>query len=174
MRATLFVSCATYVETGSSPPTRAFHTHLTRCTSLFEPDEIVIFTVGLRKPLKTDVDLQAASTLEDAMSLARAYEHRRIVTTPPSATTTPHSSSCQSGSSITPTPHQAASTTPGAPQRQSPPPTGSWMIWLTPDEMTRRYEGGLCSNCLEKFSRDHLKRCSMTGIYLSLWAFRIT
>jgi hypothetical protein len=41
--ATLFVSCATYVGTGLSPPTRAraFLTHLTCCTSLFEPDKIL-------------------------------------------------------------------------------------------------------------------------------------
>jgi hypothetical protein len=54
------------------------------------------------------------------------------------------------------------------------PPAWSWMIRLTPDEMTRRCEGGLCFNCHEKFSREHLKQCSMKGIYLLLWAFRIT
>jgi hypothetical protein len=32
--------------------------------------------------------------------------------------------------------------------------------------MARRREAGLCFNCPEKFSRDHLKQCSMRGIYL--------
>jgi hypothetical protein len=32
--------------------------------------------------------------------------------------------------------------------------------------MACRREAGLCFNCSEKFSRDHLKQCSMCGIYL--------
>jgi hypothetical protein len=32
--------------------------------------------------------------------------------------------------------------------------------------MARRREEGLCFNCPEKFSRDHLKQCSKKGIYL--------
>jgi hypothetical protein len=32
--------------------------------------------------------------------------------------------------------------------------------------MARRREAGLCFNCPEKFSRDHLKQCIMRGIYL--------
>jgi hypothetical protein len=32
--------------------------------------------------------------------------------------------------------------------------------------MARRREAGLCFNCPKKFSRDHLKQCSMRGIYL--------
>jgi hypothetical protein len=32
--------------------------------------------------------------------------------------------------------------------------------------MARRREADLCFNCPEKFSRDHLKQCSMHGIYL--------
>jgi predicted aspartyl protease len=32
--------------------------------------------------------------------------------------------------------------------------------------MARRREAGLCFNCPKKFSRDHLKQCSMRSIYL--------
>jgi hypothetical protein len=47
---------------------------VTRCTDLIERHQIDIFTIGLSNPLKTDVDLEALATLEDAMALARTYE----------------------------------------------------------------------------------------------------
>ena len=40
------------------------------------------------------------------------------------------------------------------------------MTRLTPDEMARRREEGLCFNCPEKFLREHLKHCTMKGLYL--------
>ena len=71
----------------------AFLMHLTRCNSLTEPDQITIFTAGLGEPLKTDVELQAPSTLEDAMGLARTYKRRSTMATPPPASAAPRSSS---------------------------------------------------------------------------------
>jgi hypothetical protein len=49
---------------------------VTRCTDLNEHHQIDIFTNGLHNPLKTDVVLEALTTLEDAMALARTYEQR--------------------------------------------------------------------------------------------------
>jgi hypothetical protein len=46
------------------------------CKVLTEPHRINIFTAGLRDPLKTDVELEQPTTLEEAMALARAYEQR--------------------------------------------------------------------------------------------------
>jgi hypothetical protein len=48
---------------------------ITRCIGLIERHQIDIFTNGLRNPLKTNIKLEA-STLEDAMALARTYEQR--------------------------------------------------------------------------------------------------
>jgi hypothetical protein len=35
-----------------------------------------------------------------------------------------------------------------------------------PEEMARHHEEALCFSCPKKFSQDHLKQCSMKGIYL--------
>jgi hypothetical protein len=51
-----------------------------RCTGLTEKQQIDIFTAGLRNPLKTDVELEQPTTLDDAMALARAYENRLAMT----------------------------------------------------------------------------------------------
>ena len=48
----------------------AFHQHLSRCDSLSEAHQIVIFTAGLGEPLKTDVELCTPLTLTEAMGLA--------------------------------------------------------------------------------------------------------
>ncbi|CAN6338741.1 unnamed protein product [Urochloa humidicola] len=56
----------------------------------------------------------------------------------------------------------STSTTPAAPIKVAPPPG----VRLTPEEMDQRRVDGLCFNCPEKlFSREHLKQCTMKGIY---------
>jgi hypothetical protein len=50
-----------------------FYQRLTRCDELSEPQQIAIFTAGLGEPLKTDVELDAPKTMEDATALAHAY-----------------------------------------------------------------------------------------------------
>ena len=52
---------------------------LARCEDVTEPQQISIFTAGLQQPLSTDVEMQKPTTLEDAMALARAFEHRQQV-----------------------------------------------------------------------------------------------
>jgi hypothetical protein len=47
-----------------------------RCTDLVQKHQIDIFTNGLCNLLKTDVELEAPATLEDALALARTYEQR--------------------------------------------------------------------------------------------------
>jgi hypothetical protein len=145
--------------------TEAFLTHLSRCDTITEPHQVAIFTAGLGEPLQTDVELQRPASLEDAMGLARAYERRSTAVAPPSTPAALRSSSKPSGAMMTPTPQPATTTTPGAPVKPRAPP-GTRLSRLTSEEMARRREEGLCFNCPEKFSRDHLKQCSKKGIYL--------
>jgi hypothetical protein len=50
-----------------------FYQCLTRYDEIFEPQQIMIFTTVLAEPLKTDIELNAPSMLEDAAALARTY-----------------------------------------------------------------------------------------------------
>jgi hypothetical protein len=145
--------------------TKAFLTHLSRCDTITEPHQVAIFTAGLGEPLQTDVELQRPASLEDAMGLARAYERRSTAVAPPSTPAALRSSSKPSGITTTPTPQPTTTTTLGAPVKPRAPP-GTRLSRLTLEEMARRREEGLCFNCPEKFSRDHLKQCSKKGIYL--------
>lgn len=49
---------------------------LCRCEDLSEPQQINLFMTGLGWPVCIDVELQAPTNLQAAMSLARAYEQR--------------------------------------------------------------------------------------------------
>jgi hypothetical protein len=142
-----------------------------------EPQQIAIFTAGLEDPLRIDVELQKPLTLEEVAALARAYERRLTCdtggrTVPPGGRTSMSSPASQttapcttSGAPSAATPTAAATALPAAP-RPPRPALSSRLTRLTPDEMAHRREAGLCFNCPEKFSRDHLKQCSMRGIYL--------
>jgi hypothetical protein len=143
---------------------QAFLAHLSRCDTLSEPHQVTIFTAGLGNLLQTDVKLQQPDTLEDAMRLVRTYERCTSVAAPPITAMMPRSAIWTSNSTMTPTPHTATTATPGAPIK-SRTPAGTQLFWLTPKEIACRREEGLCFNCLEKFSQDHLKQCSMKGIY---------
>jgi hypothetical protein len=111
----------------------------------------------LRNLLKTDVELEAPTTLEDAMALARTYEQRLHMGNDP-ALCSHQRSSGRAGAAAKPLalPSPAIAMTP-------PPPR---LKRLTSEEMTAKRERGECYNCTEKFSREHLKVCPMKGIYL--------
>jgi hypothetical protein len=145
--------------------TEAFLAYLSRCDTLTEHHEIAIFTAGLGEPLKTDVELQQPDTLEDAVGLARAYERRATVAGSYNALSTPRSSNRNSSNTATPAARPATTTTPRALVKSCAPP-GTRLSRLTPEEMVHRREEGLCFNCPKKFSRGHLKHCSMKGIFL--------
>jgi hypothetical protein len=145
--------------------TEAFLTHLSRCNTLTEQHRIAIFNIGLGEPLKTDVELQQPNTLEDIVGLARAYERRATVAGSYNMSSTPRSSIRNSSNTATPAARPATTTTPRAPVKQRAPP-GTWLSRLTLEEMVHRREEGLCFSCPEKFSQDHLKHCSMKGIFL--------
>jgi hypothetical protein len=152
-----------------------FLTLLARCGGVTEPQQIVIFTAGLWDPLRTDVELQKPLTLEEAVALARAYERRLSCDTSGRAVPSGSRTSMSSPASRTAAPRAAAGAPstatvavpcPPAAARPPRPALSSRLTRLTPEEMARRREAGLCFNCPEKFSRDHLKQCSMCDIYL--------
>jgi hypothetical protein len=79
---------------------------------------------------------------------------------PASRTTAPRVTSEAPSTATAAVPH------PPAAVRPPRPALSSRLTRLTPEEMARRREAGLCFNCPKKFSRDHLKQCSKCGIYL--------
>ena len=56
--------------------TRQFSQLLCRCDDLSLTQQVNLYTAGLGEPLRTDVELQAPTHLQTAMSLARVYERR--------------------------------------------------------------------------------------------------
>jgi len=54
----------------------AFLQLLARCDDVTERQQVDIFTAGLRNPLRIDVEMQHPTSLEDDMSLVRAFERR--------------------------------------------------------------------------------------------------
>jgi hypothetical protein len=113
---------------------------LTNCEDLVEKHQINIFIAGLCNPLKTDVETEYPATLEEAMSLARTYEHRLSL------------QDDLAGGVKEP----SASTTPAV----------TCLKQLTATEMAAKHENGECYNYTKKFSCEHLKVCPMRGIYL--------
>lgn len=149
---------------------------LARCRNVTEQQQIDIFTTGLRNPLQTDVELQSPETLDDAMALARAFEHRLELEddddqsasrVPPRSVSSHHVAAPVV--SVTPRPSilvgRASIPTPPAPVKGAQS-AGTRFKHLTPQEMAQRRADGLCFNRPEKFSREHIKHCSMKGLYL--------
>jgi hypothetical protein len=133
---------------------------LARCDELAEKHQINIFTARLGNPLKTDVELEHPTSLEEAMALARAYKQRlsliELSLARPSPRSTP-SRTPRSGRQLllpapTLTPMSAKDVTPMPPRFKC--------------LMATKREKGECYNCTEPFSREHLKTCPMKGIYL--------
>jgi hypothetical protein len=128
-----------------------------------------------------DVDLQKPDSLDDAMSLARAFERclqlsedtQRLLGRGSRAP--PRAAASLSGtpkSPATPAPSGSSSTTPGTPVKPAAPGApvkpaapGARFTRLSPEEMAQRRMDGLCFNCPEKFSREHARQCSMKGIF---------
>jgi hypothetical protein len=140
-----------------------FLTLLARCEDVNEQQQIAIFSAGLPPHMGIDVDLQKPTTLDDAMSLARAFE-RRLQLTEDTSRIASRGQRAPSRAALPTTPPAwspvtlaatgSTSTTPGAPVK---PPAGARFTRLTPEEMAQRRMDGLCFNCLEKFSREHAK-----------------
>jgi len=114
---------------------------LARCEHVTERQQIDIFTVGLRNPLRIDVELQRPKSLEDAMGLARAFERRLEIEddSPPPAT--------RSSSRAAPPPR--GSHPPPSATMRTPPPATSTLPPPTPPAPTKgaRRQGHASSAC---------------------------
>jgi len=106
------------------------------------------------------------------MALARAFERRQAASTEVAAASSRlparASQRVSTPPAKTPPPPGAPGSTPassGVPSKPATTPDGRFKR-LSPEEMAQRRIDGLCFNCPEKFSRDHLKHCTGKGIYL--------
>jgi hypothetical protein len=133
------------------------------CKGLTEPHQIDIFTTGLRDPLKTDVELEQLVTLEEAMALARAYEHRLAMSAEP---TTRLASRPAYGRTKQLAIHGPPPAAGGQTSGPAAPATEPRFKCLTVVEMAAKRAWGKCYNCTEKFSKEHLEVCPVKGICL--------
>jgi hypothetical protein len=132
---------------------------LAKCKDLAEKHQISIFTVGLRNPLRTDVELEHPATLEHAMVLTRIYEQRLAMTRDlPTCSTTNRTSSFRPVGK----PLLLPALSPPVGKKDIPAMTPR----LTAVEMAAKREKGECYNYTEPFTRAHLEVCPMKGIYL--------
>jgi hypothetical protein len=134
---------------------RQFSVLLCRCDDLSPSQQVNMFTAGLGEPLRTDVELQNPTTLQYAMSLARAYERRTAL---PTGTALPKSfrsntrSSADATTGVTTTPSK-----PAAPAKQR-------FKRLTMEEMATKRANGECYHCPAKYTADH--KCPVKGVFL--------
>jgi hypothetical protein len=136
---------------------------INRCKGLSEPHQIDIFTAGLRDLLKTDVELEQSATLEEAMALARAYEHRVAMSAEPTTRLASRPAYGRTKQLAIATPPSAAGGQTNGPATTTTEPR---FKRLTAAEMVAKRTRGECYNCTEKFSKEHLKVCPVKGIFL--------
>ncbi|KAM0891817.1 hypothetical protein ACQ4PT_026120 [Festuca glaucescens] len=141
--------------------------------SLPQSQQVNLFTVGLLKPLRTDVEIQNPTSLQMAMSLARAYEQRLLeapmdIMPPKNNTPARVQTSARTSGNLTPSGAIPPATSMGSsmvvPTAVAAAAPGSRFRRLTTEEMADRRQKGLCFNCPEKFSKSH--KCSMKGVFL--------
>ena len=124
---------------------------LAQTAPLSQEQQVQLFTAGLPDRIKIDVELMAPRDLNQALSLARAYERRsqaldiHPAATPSKALRQPHRPSVPVPA-LQPQIPTAVSTAPQRPFKK-----------LTPAEMAKRRRQGLCYNCDEQYVRGH--RC---------------
>jgi hypothetical protein len=118
--------------------------------SITEDRQVQLFTVGLGKPLRTDVALQWATSLAEAVMYAHAYELRDKPRPLPSPTPACYNNSLmakQQMSTVLP----GTSSAPASSQASvnGRPPT---IKQLTPAEIAVRRKNGHCFYCEEAFT----------------------
>jgi hypothetical protein len=150
-------------ETTAADYQTRFLTLVNRCKGLTEPHQIDIFTAGLHDPLKTDVELEQLATLEEAMALAHAYEHRLAMSAEP---TTRMASRPAYDRTKQLAIHAPPPATGGQTSGMAAPATEPRFKHLTAAEMAAKRVRGECYNCTEKFSKEHLEVCPVKGIFL--------
>jgi hypothetical protein len=118
--------------------------------SLTEHQQVQLFTIGLGKPLRTDVALQRPKTLDEEIMLARAYEQRTLLPAAPAASAS--NSTSRSATKSWPT---ASS----APTASTPSSRPTLIKKFSTTEIADRRVKGLCFKCDEKFVSGHRESC---------------
>jgi hypothetical protein len=131
--------------------TRQFSQLLCRCDDLSLTQQVNLYTAGLGEPLRTDVELQAPTHLQTAMSLARAYERRENEATKERA-----SKGGRAG------PIQQKPMAPALAQKTVPNPRSRFRR-LSAEELAAKRARGECYNCTEKYTADH--KCAVKGVF---------
>ncbi|WVZ96354.1 hypothetical protein U9M48_042006 [Paspalum notatum var. saurae] len=132
-----------------------------RDAELSESQQVQLFIAGLRNPLQLDVALQRPYTLNEAITLARAYEQRMLLSDPLPIRSAPRQSFRSLPSTASSAQPGVASSKPGASTATVADPsalsTSSSLGCrrLSPSEMAQRRAAGLCYNCDEKFVYGH-------------------
>jgi hypothetical protein len=134
---------------------RQFSVLLCHCDDLSPSQQVNMFTAGLGEPLQTDVELQTPTTLQYAMSLARAYERRMALPTG-TALSKPFRSNTRSSTNAT----TVVTPIPSKPVVPAKP----WFKRLTMEEMAAKRANGECYYCLVKYAADH--KCPVKGVFL--------
>ena len=148
------------VRTGSVEDySRSFHALLARCHNLAPRTVIDMYTGGLGQPLAHDVEMQHPANLQQAMSLARAFEQRNAEASTVNSATTPKGSGRRAIASATTT--AAPGATPQGGRTEGPRPR---FRRLTPAEMQEKRQNGQCYFCPEPYTKDH--KCAAKGVFL--------
>jgi hypothetical protein len=134
---------------------RQFSVLLCRCDDLSPSQQVNMFTAGLGEPLRTDVEMQTPTTLQYAMSLARAYERRTVLPTDAALSKPSHSN---------PRSSTAATTVVTVIPPKSVAPAKPRFKRLTMEEMAAKRANGECYYCPEKYTGDH--KCPVKGVFL--------
>jgi len=137
---------------------RRFLALLSRCDNLSTRTTIDLYTGGLGQPLAADVEMQHPVNLQQAMSLARAYEQRQEQASTVNSSAPPKSSTRRALASTSATGSAAGL------QDDKPEGTRSRFRRLTPAEMQEKRQNGQCYFCPEPYSKDH--KCVAKGVFL--------
>lgn len=124
---------------------------LCRCDDLSLTQQVNLYTAGLGEPLRTDVELQAPTHLQTAMSPARAYERREN-----EAAKERTFKGGRAG------PIQQKPMAPALAQKTVPNPRSRFRR-LSAEELAAKRARGECYNCTEKYTADH--KCAVKGVF---------
>jgi hypothetical protein len=128
-------------------------TLLARCDDINEKQQIAIFIAGMPPQMGIDVELQKPTSLDDAMSLARAYEcHHQLVNN------TPRPAPCPTGPPLC----APLSSTQGSKSFAAPAPWALHQQRLVCRSSHRRLEPASLSCRLRRWRSGTLTACSTT------------
>jgi hypothetical protein len=134
-----------------------------RNKSLTEHQQIQLYIAGLSDPLRTDVQLQQPTKLDDAVIFARAYEQRNAARTAvPQPARGGGRFSIRAAMPGAPTAPQGPPTAPQGPPAPTSPGGNKQQattLRLSPAEIAQRCKENKCFHCDEAFVPGHKQHC---------------